>query len=153
MTIKRETEWKPSDEEIEWTRDNLEPLQIGGVWSPHGLEYERSGESELTLIAITSHEGTIEAHARVTKVLDEIGWVMVDDSVQRVTNDLDPASLEEAREQELERIQEIVQGWQCSNEDCEEHLVNMPLDKVLWVNHGPQDFVDPQSGEEGKADR
>ena len=151
--LKKDTEWEPSEEEIDWTRSNLEPLQIGGVWSPHGLEYERTDENELTLVSITNHSGTIEAHARIVKVLHGMGWTMIDDSVKQVTNELDPASMEEAQEHELERIQEIVSGWKCPNEDCEEFLVNMPVEEVDWVNHGSHPFSDPTTGEEGEADR
>jgi len=151
--LDKETDWKPSDEEVAWTKENIYPLQIGGIWSPHGLEYERTGDSEITLVSITNHEGTVEAHARICKVIDEMEWTMIDDSVQRVTNDLDTNSLHEAQQAELERIQDIVSGWKCANEECEEYLVNMPVEEVDWVNHGPQPFKDPDTGEEGEADR
>tara|TARA_R110002020_G_scaffold14091_4_gene50170 strand:- start:28138 stop:28878 length:741 start_codon:yes stop_codon:yes gene_type:complete len=151
--LNKETDWEPSEDEVSWTKDNLDPLQIGGVWSPHGLEYERTGDNEITLISISNHEGTIEAHARICKVIDGMGWSMVDDSVQRITNELDASSLEESQQIELERIQEIVSGWKCSNEECEEYLVNMPVDYVDWVNHGSAPFKDPDTGEEGEADR
>ena len=149
----RDTEWKPSEEEIAWTKTNLEPLQVGGVWAPHGLEYERTGSNELKLVSMVNHEGVQEAHARISVVLDKIDWVLNDDSVKHITNQAPPEAVAANQEAELERIQAIVSGWICPDEKCEELLVNMPLEECAWVNHGPHEFTNPETGEEGEADR
>ena len=149
----RETDWEPSDEEIAWTKTNLEPLEIGGVWAPHGLEYERVSDKTLKLVSMVNTEGVQEAHARIHKVLDGIGWDIDDDSVQRISNQPAPEAIAASQEAELERIQGIVSSWTCPNGDCEEPLVNMALEQCLWVNHGAHEFMNPETGEEGEADR
>lgn len=149
-----ETDWEPADDEIEWTRTNLEPLKVGGVWSPHGLEYEKTGDKAIRLVTMVNHEGVAEAHARVSKVLTEhMGWTMDDDSVERIINQPTPEDVAANQEAELQRIQEIVSSWVCPDEDCAEPLVNMPLEQTTWLNLGIHSFTDPESGEVGESDR
>tara|TARA_R100000152_G_C6782199_1_gene218923 strand:- start:2406 stop:3137 length:732 start_codon:yes stop_codon:yes gene_type:complete len=149
-----ETDWEPADDEIEWTRTNLEPLKVGGVWSPHGLEYEKTGDKAIRLVTMVNHEGVAEAHARVSKVLTEhMGWTMDDDSVERIVNQPTPEDIAANQEAELQRIQEIVSSWVCPDEDCAEPLVNMPLEQTTWLNLGLHSFTDPESGEVGESDR
>lgn len=149
----RETDWEPSDEEIAWTKTNLEPLDVGGVWAPHGLEYERVDDKSLKLVSMINTEGVQEAHARICKVLDELEWHIDDDSVRRISNEQAPQSIAESQEAELERIQGIVSSWTCPDEECAEPLVNMALEQCVWVNHGAHEFMNPETGEEGEADR
>ena len=149
-----ETDWEPADDEIEWTRTNLEPLKVGGVWSPHGLEYEKTGDKAIRLVSMVNHEGVAEAHARVCKVLiDHMGWEVDDDSVERIINQPTPEDIAANQEAELQRIQEIVSSWVCPDEDCAEPLVNMPLEQTTWLNLGLHSFTDPESGEVGESDR
>lgn len=151
--MREDTDWKPTEEEIAWTKNAIEKINSdGGVWSPHGLEYQRHGNT-LKLVSMVHHAGTVEAHSRICKVLDELGWDIDDDSVERIAHDVPPELIASQQQQELERIQHIVSGWICPNEKCEEHLVNMPLHEVVWLNEGKQPFVNPQTGEEGEADR
>lgn len=149
----RETDWTPSEDEIEWTRTNLEPLEVGGVWAPHGLEYERIGDTTLRLISIENHEGTREAHARVCKVLDALEWTVDDDSVERITNQPSNESLADQQRAEMQRIQSIVSGWTCPNEECGTHLTEFNLELCEWTNHGDHEFLNPDTGETGSAER
>ena len=82
-----------------------------------------------------------------------MGWTVYDDSVERVSHEVPPELIASQQEEELKRIQHIVSGWLCTNDECGEHIVNMPLQDVAWVNHGKQPFVNPQTGDEGEADR
>jgi hypothetical protein len=151
--MREETDWKPTEEEVAWTRAAVEQLDDdGGVWSPHGLEYQRHGNS-LKLVSMVHHAGTVEAHSRICKVMDDMGWNVYDDSVERVSHEVPPELIASQQEEELKRIQHIVSGWLCTNDECGEHIVNMPLHEVAWVNHGKQPFVNPQTGDEGEADR
>lgn len=151
--MREETDWQPTEEEVAWTRAAVERLHSdGGVWSPHGLEYHRYGNS-LKLVSMVHHAGTVEAHSRICKVMDDMGWTVYDDSVERVSHEVPPELIASQQEEELKRIQHITSGWLCTDEECGEYIVNMPLHQVSWVNHGKQPFVNPQTGDEGEADR
>jgi len=151
--MREATDWEPSDDEIAWTKTNLEPLQIGGTWAPQGLEYERTGEAALRLVSIVNHDGTREAHTRVCKVLEMMDWTVDDDDVERVVNQPTPDEVAANQQSELERIQSIVSSWVCPDDECEEPLVNAQLDRCEWVNYGQHTFHNPETGEDGEADR
>mgnify|MGYP003993611825 CR=1 FL=1 len=151
--MRDETDWQPEEEEIAWTRDALENIAEGGTWAPHGLEYLRTGASELKLVSMVHHAGTVEAHARIRKVLEHLKWGIDDDSVERISHDVPPEIQAQAQQAELERIQAIVSGWLCPNDECGKELVNMPLERVAWVNEGLQKFLNPETNEEGEAER
>ena len=152
--MRAQTEWKPSKEEIAWTKEALSSLdENGGVWAPHGLEYKRTGESALQLVSMVHHEGTVEAHSRICVVADSMGWTVSDDSVERVAHELPPEIIAGQQQAELERIQNVVSGWGCPTEGCEVLLVDMPLDMCEWVNHGEHEFTNPENGETGTSER
>jgi len=151
--VREETEWIPSEEEIAWTKDALENIAEGGTWAPHGLEYHRTGASSMKLVSMVHHAGTVEAHSRICKVLELLEWDIDDDSVERVAHEVPPEMIAAGQQAELERIQTIVAGWLCPNEECGKALVNMPVEEVAWVNEGLQKFLNPETGEEGEAER
>jgi len=151
--VREDTDWQPKEEEIAWTRDALENIAEGGTWAPHGLEYLRTGASELKLVSMVHHAGTVEAHARICKVLEHLKWDIDDDSVERVSHDVPPEIQAEAQQAELERIQAIVSGWLCPNDECGKALVDMPLEEVVWTNEGLQPYMNPETGDEGEAER
>ena len=149
--MREDTDWQPQEEEIAWTKDAIENIAEGGTWAPHGLEYQRTGASTLKLVSMVHHAGTVEAHARICKVLEHLKWNIDDDSVERISHDVPPELQAKAQQAELERIQTIVSGWLCPDEECGKALVDMPLEEVAWVNEGLQPFLNPETGEEGEA--
>lgn len=151
--MREDTDWQPTEAEIAWTKDALEQIAEGGTWAPHGLEYERTGASSLRLVSMVHHAGTVEAHARICKVLEHLKWDIDDDSVERISHDVPPELQAQAQQAELERIQAIVSGWLCPNEECGKPLVDMPLEEVVWANEGLQAYINPETGEEGEATR
>jgi hypothetical protein len=135
-----EQEWAPTEEDIEFTKEQVEGLRIGGVWAPQGLEYERIDDSALKLHRFADHPAATEAHRRISLVLKELNWDVYDDEAQPIELAEDPR---EAMFQERLRQQEIAMRWTCSNGDCEQKLADMDLEGGLWTNLGVQAFMAP----------
>ena len=135
--------WEPTGEDIEWTLGHLAGLKIGGVWAPGGtgLEYERTGEEELTLRRITQHPESGEMHRRVLATLDNTDWMIDETQTEMVVPSLNP---QEAQYQELLRQQEIAAQWDCPNAECDHKLVDMPLENGEWQNQGMQAALDDE---------
>jgi len=138
--------WEPTSEDIEWTLGHLTGLKVGGGWAPGGtgLEYERTGEEELTLRRITQHPESGEMHRRVLMTLENTNWLVDETQADMVTPSLNP---QEAQFQELLRKQEIAAQWDCPNAECDHKLVDMPLEEGVWETQGMQAALD----DEGKG--
>jgi hypothetical protein len=138
-----EEEWLPNEEDIEWTTAHLESMQIGGVWAPGGAgtEYERTGEREMSLLRIVQHPDAGEMHRRILMTLERTDWSVVEENAEMVLPPLNP---QEAQFQQLLRQQEIAAEWDCQNPECEQKLVNMPLEDGVWTSHGMQAALDEE---------
>lgn len=76
-------EWKPSTEDIAWTRNTVSLLKIGGTWGTTFGIYTRTGEKEITLtldesILPVSEEIRKRNQYRVRKCIEAMEWIYVD---------------------------------------------------------------------------
>jgi hypothetical protein len=46
------SDWKPSEEDIRWTKNLFRMLAVGGHWGTSFAIYRRSGENEITLESV-----------------------------------------------------------------------------------------------------
>jgi len=130
-------EWNgPTEEDIEWTKSMFQQIEIGGVWAPanSGVEYTRTGETEVSLTRLLNHPSAGAIHARVLEVLEKTEWTVREDSAELVTPPINPV---EAINDRKEREQEIAARWECPS-DCEQLLRDMPLEKGIWTYEGMQ---------------
>ena len=143
--------WEPTSEDIEWTASHLSGLKMGGVWAPGGtgLEYERTGDEELTLRRITQHPESGEMHRRVLLTLENTDWGVDETQAEMIMPSLNP---QEAQFQELLRQQEIAAQWDCPNTECDHKLVDMPLEEGYWQTQGMQAAFDDE-GQGSEAER
>ena len=133
--------WEPTEDDLHWTREQLDALAVDDLWNTGELQYQRTGESELTLLSRTQRAA--EAHERVKMVLTSLDWGCADDSVI-VTPD-DPMM-------QLQQAQTLAREWECPDEACGNLLVDCDLGGVEWVNHGEHPALGPE-GEEMMAER
>ena len=97
--------WEPSEDDVSWTREQLDSLAIDDTWNTGDMQYQRTGETELTLISRAQRAEI--AHGRVLKVLSALEWSCVDDAAV-ITPD-DPM-------EQLQQAQENAQSWECPAE-------------------------------------
>jgi hypothetical protein len=136
-----EIEWEPTEDDINWTRHELDTIEVGGTWSTGDCLFLRAEEKALTVLSV--QERAIAVLDRIEVVLDAIEWTLNKEGMRIVPDD--PA-------QQMAMAQHEASNWQCPTEDCECRLVNMDLEDAEWVNHGPQPTLDAD-GNEGLADR
>lgn len=140
--IEEEYEWTPTEDDILWTQAHIEGLRIGGMWSPDGsgLDYERTGEEELTLRRMHSHPAAMEVHGRIKRIFDELDWELLDEEIEVYLPPLNPA---EAAMQDRLHQQDTASRWTCVTEECETLLGDMELEKGEWLNFGLQEMMLP----------
>jgi len=139
--MSEENIWIPTEKDKEWTISHLNSINVGGIWAPggSGLEYERTGETSLTLRKITQHPDSGEMHRRVLLTLDGTDWDITEDEAEMVLPSLNP---QEEQYQQLLRQQAIAAQWECLTEDCNCKLVDMPLEDARWLTAGMQAALD-----------
>tara|TARA_A100000172_G_scaffold32076_1_gene19191 strand:+ start:3673 stop:4386 length:714 start_codon:yes stop_codon:yes gene_type:complete len=131
--------WKPNEEELEWTRNIVESMEINQDWMEGEMAFRKTGDATLALLTRTERaEGPAQ---RVAIVLNELGWDL-DESEVKVIPD-DPALAAEMMQQQAE-------SWTCPS--CDERIVNMDLEKAFWEVQGSTYYVD-ENGERQPMDR
>ena len=141
--------WKPSEEDIEITREQLESLPTDGFWATpdQHAQYRRDGDqNKLVLVKMLDHPSVEEVHDRVTVVLDLIGWEVENAEDLEIVPAWHP-SPEEAMLEERMRMQEQLSKASCSNEDCKTLLASMPLEDVVWAHIDDGVYVDDEEEE------
>lgn len=133
--------WEPTEDDVSWTRDQLDSLAIGDTWNTGDMQYQRTGEAELSLVSRA--ERAEIAHGRVLAVLSALEWSCVDDAAT-ITSD-DPM-------EQLQQAQENAQSWECPTEECDTTLVNCDLNNIEWENGGMSPAMSPD-GTETEAER
>ena len=133
--------WEPTEDDVKWTRHELEGIEIGGTWSTGECLFLRAEERALTVLSV--QERAVPVIDRVESVLNAMEWTMNKEGMQIVPDD--PA-------QQMAMAQHEASNCKCPTKDCEMRLVNMDLEKAEWMNHGPQPTLDV-NGNEGLADR
>tara|TARA_R100000008_G_C3554353_1_gene152339 strand:- start:163 stop:846 length:684 start_codon:yes stop_codon:yes gene_type:complete len=133
--------WEPSEDDVDWTQSQLDSLAIDDIWNTGDMQYQRTGETELTLISRAQRAEI--AHERVLKVLSALEWSCVDENAV-VTPD-DPV-------EQLVQAQEQAQTWKCPSEDCDGLVKDCELEDAAWVNGGMYPAMAPD-GTETEAER
>jgi len=133
--------WEPTEDDLAWTREQLDALDEGHVWNTGEVQYQHTGDKQLLLLTRT--ERAAGAHERICTVLDTLGWTCVDDAAV-ITPD-DPV-------EQLIQAQQFAKEWRCPNDGCETLLIDCALEGAVWVNHGLQLAVAPD-GTETEAER
>jgi hypothetical protein len=136
------SEWEPTEQDIEWTRGYVAQLEDDATWTAGEMVYQKTGDAQLTLIQRT--ERAVEAHERVTKVLEAIEWDCITSEDLRIIP-TDP-------QEQVEQAQETARQWVCPSEDCDTRLGTCDLDAVTWQSMGMQPAMMPD-GTETEAER
>jgi hypothetical protein len=151
MNTKKEREnmeWKPTNEDIELAKKDLENIAPNGVWySPdQNLHYRRDEDKErIILVNQLDHPVAEEQHRRVKAVCEAVGWEMHDEDVEMI--DAAAPNPEEAQYAMRLQLQQELARATCTNEGCETHLVAMPLEEVKWTHLRNSEHITPD-GEE-----
>ena len=141
-------QWKPTDEELDIAKEELEHLPADALWATPNqhAQYRRDGEERrLVLVRRLDHPMVEEACERVKTVTDMIDWE-VDDSDVELLPAWHPEP-EEAMLQERMRLQEQLLQATCANTEADVYLAAMDLDEAQWQHLDDAAFVD-EDGEE-----
>jgi len=142
-------QWKPTDEELEIAREELEGLPADAFWSTPNqhAQYRRDGEERrLVLVRRLDHPMVEEACERVKTVTDMIDWE-VDDSDVELLPAWHPEP-EEAMLQERMRLQEQLVQATCANTECDVYLAAMDLEEAQWQHLDDAAYVDEDGVEQ-----
>ncbi|MCL4519778.1 MAG: hypothetical protein M1587_11345 [Thaumarchaeota archaeon] len=72
-------DWQPSTREARWLRTVVDSMRIGAVWvAPIGFVFEKTGESELTLLASAGTDAAEETIQRTKRTAALAGIAIVD---------------------------------------------------------------------------
>tara|TARA_R110002051_G_scaffold69508_6_gene125065 strand:- start:747 stop:1427 length:681 start_codon:yes stop_codon:yes gene_type:complete len=114
-------DWKPAQDDIDWTREHLNSMAVGDTWSVSGALIEKTGKDELALRQFPAESSM--AIERVAKVCVEID----------VNLDINEAEL---IEDPMEAAQKAAQEWVDPASDIP--LINFDLENATWsVNAVP----------------
>ena len=126
-------QWKPTNEELEIAREELEALPADAFWSTpdQHAQYRRDGETNrLVLMRRLDHPMVEEACERVKTVASMIDWEVDDSDVELLPAwHPDP---EEVVLQERMRLQEQLVKATCANTECDVYLAAMDLEEAQW---------------------
>lgn len=112
--------WEPTDDDIAWTKNVVEALEVGQDWLEGEMAFRRTGEKTLTLISRTERAG--EPAERVGIVLENMDWELDTSETKVIPND--PAAV-------MGNMQQEAQSWMCPS--CSEvPIVNLPLEDAQW---------------------
>tara|TARA_B100001250_G_scaffold408567_1_gene431201 strand:+ start:576 stop:1274 length:699 start_codon:yes stop_codon:yes gene_type:complete len=124
--------WTPSEDDIEWTKNILDSLEMNQDWMEGEMAFRRTGENTLTLLTRT--ERAESAVDRVKQVLDILEWEVADEDAKIIPDD--PMAAAEAMQREAE-------SWACP--DCDDvRVVDMPLEVAMWDIKGETQYVDEE---------
>ena len=141
-------QWKPTNEELEIAREELEALPADAFWSTPNqhAQYRRDGEeNRLVLMKRLDHPMVEEACERVKTVAAMIDWEVDDSDIELLPAwHPDP---EEAMLQERMQLQEQLVKATCSNVECDAYIAAMDLEEAQWQHLDDATFVD-EDGEE-----
>ena len=128
-------DWEPEEEDIKWTKNVLDNLEINQDWMEGEMAFRRTGDATLALLTRT--ERSEAAAGRVKQVLDILDWDLDDSEVKVIPDDPVAAA---------EMMQRQAESWICPACD-ETRVVNMDLQSSAWSVQGNSNYVD----EEGKT--
>ena len=109
-----EDNWEPSQEDIDWTKEHYERMQVGDTWGVADAVI-RKDEDELVVIKATPH--SILPLQRIGKVCHALGIKLSAEEAEMVDDSMQAA-------------QETAQSW--VHEESGEPLVNFDLEDVEW---------------------
>ena len=125
-------DWEPKEQDIEWTKNVLDSLEVNQDWMEGEMAFRRTGDATLALLTRT--ERAEYAVDRVKQVLDVLEWELDDENVKVIPDD--PIAAAQVMQQEAE-------SWMCPH--CnEERVVNMPLENSVWSIQGQTNYVDAE---------
>ncbi len=133
-------DWEPQQEDIEWTKNVLDNLEVNQDWMEGEMAFRRTGENTLTLLTRT--ERAADSIERVGIVLKELDWVLEDKDAKIIPDDPMAAA---------EMMQKEASSWTCPA--CnDERVVNMDLERVKWQVAGNHIHIN-DAGEGEEQDR
>ena len=77
--------WEPTEDDVNWTRHELEGIEIGGTWSRGECLFLRAEERALTVLSV--QERAVPVIDRVESVLNAMEWTMNKEGMQIVPAD------------------------------------------------------------------
>jgi hypothetical protein len=129
MSEENNDEWKPDDESIEWAKEHLSQIAVGGIWSPEGsgVTYYKQSEDTYALMKLMEHPSALEHHCKMTKMMEAADYTVLEgDGVEYVQP---PLNAEDAANKEHMHRQEMAQTWACSG--CDFPLANFELENRI----------------------
>ena len=143
-------DWKPSEDDLEMTKNELEGLPANGVWATpnNHAEYRRDGdEKRIILIRRLDHPAVEEAHQRITLAGSMVGWEVAETEESELMPAWHP-SPEDAMLEERKRQQESLMVATCSNSECDAYISAMDLENAKWTHIEDATHFDEETGVE-----
>tara|TARA_R110000824_G_scaffold230411_1_gene418087 strand:+ start:438 stop:1166 length:729 start_codon:yes stop_codon:yes gene_type:complete len=143
-------DWKPNEDELEMTKNELEGLPPNGVWATpnNHAEYRRDGDdNRLILIRRLDHPAVEEAHRRITLAGSMVGWEVVETEETELIPAWHP-SPEDAMLEERKRKQESLMTATCANAECDAYISAMDLENAKWTHIEDTTYFDEEKGVE-----
>jgi hypothetical protein len=109
-------DWQPKEEDIEWTREQLERMQVGDTWGVADAMLRKDEDNILTVVQATP--ASLLPLERISKVCKEVGYEFNADEAQIIH---DPQAAAQAAAEE----------WTSPNTGIP--LVNFDLENAEWV--------------------
>lgn len=109
-------DWIPAKEDVEWTKEHINRMQIGDTWGVADAVMRKDDDNLLTVLKLSP--ASVIPLGRIGKVCAEFG-VSVDTENAELVHDPEHAAQESAKE------------WTCT--ECDERIVNFNLDDAEWV--------------------
>ena len=110
-----EDNWKPAEEDIKWTKEHFERMQVGDTW---GVADAILKKEDAGFIVERASPASVSPLERIRKVCVEIG-ISYDDTSVEIIEDPQAAAQESAKE------------WVCPESGIP--LVNFDLDNPEWI--------------------
>ena len=140
-------DWTPSENDIEWTRGQLERMQVGDTWGVADSVLRKDIDNVLTVVQASP--ASIMPLERIKKVCAEIGYKLFTDGAE-IIHDPQAAAQQAAQEWEHEGIPVVNYDlenaeWMCIDPDTEawrvlvRHESDNP-DKPHEVALSPMDY-------------
>ncbi len=116
-----EDEWEPTEDDIEWTRGQLERMQVGDTWGVADSVLRKDIDNVLTVVQASP--ASIMPLQRIGKVCAQIGYKLITEGAE-IIHDPQAAAQQAAQEWEHEGIPVVNYDlenaeWMCIDPDAE----------------------------------
>ena len=114
-----EDNWKPTQDDIDWTKEHYTRMQVGDTWGVADAVLRKDEDNTLTILQASP--ASLLPLERIKKVCEEIDVELISDGAEMI-HDAQAAA------------QQAAQEWTCPKSGVP--IVNFDLDNAEWVSIG-----------------